>query len=185
MAFGRLGQAVGGSPTIEWAWGQDNGPVEQAQKLLRVGADPNYQHPTQEYTSLFAAALRGNTALLKVHPAERPLREGAGERSAAKGQRAMELAGSGDGSPIIPPAPPTPIRLPTQIPAPPGAPRPPAQAEVEVLHYRYREPGPPEPGPPPVALQAPAPAPAAADSAAAAVAVAAAAPADPDPGTSL
>ncbi len=52
------------------AW-QDNGPVEQAQKLLRVGADPNYQHPTQDYTALHAAALRGNTALLKVGPAGR------------------------------------------------------------------------------------------------------------------
>lgn len=45
---------------------EDSGPVSQAQKLMRIGADPNFQHPTQEYTPLHAAALRGNTALLKV-----------------------------------------------------------------------------------------------------------------------
>ena len=45
---------------------QDNGPTSQAQKLLRIGADPNYKHPTQEFTPVFAAAFRGNTALLKV-----------------------------------------------------------------------------------------------------------------------
>jgi len=46
-----------------WNAAEDNATVEPVEKLLKIGADPNFQDPNTKCTPLHLAAMHGNTQL--------------------------------------------------------------------------------------------------------------------------